>query len=94
MLANLTTPFLGVVATAAVGRLGEPYLLGGVAIAQHLLQPCNDLLKAVDLALRPHSTMIGGCTTPVSLSECKKGALVVQFTCGRSHPGKVFFEHL
>ncbi len=33
MLANLTTPFLGVVATAAVGRLGEPYLLGGVAIA-------------------------------------------------------------
>ena len=33
MLANLTTPFLGIVATAAVGRLGEPYLLGGVAVA-------------------------------------------------------------
>ncbi len=33
MLANLTTPFLGVVATAAIGRLGEPYLLGGVAMA-------------------------------------------------------------
>lgn len=33
MLANLTTPLLGVVATAAIGRLGEPYLLGGVAIA-------------------------------------------------------------
>jgi MATE family multidrug resistance protein len=33
MLANLTTPFLGIVATAAVGRLGEPSLLGGVAIA-------------------------------------------------------------
>jgi MATE family multidrug resistance protein len=33
MLANLTTPFLGIVATAAVGRLGEPSLLGGVAVA-------------------------------------------------------------
>ncbi len=33
MLANLTTPLLGVVNTAAVGRLGEAYLLGGVAMA-------------------------------------------------------------
>ncbi|MBR1221032.1 MATE family efflux transporter [Bradyrhizobium sp. U87765 SZCCT0131] len=33
MLANLTTPFLGVVATAAIGRLGESHLLGGVAMA-------------------------------------------------------------
>jgi MATE family multidrug resistance protein len=33
MLANLTTPFLGIVATAVIGRLGEPTLLGGVAIA-------------------------------------------------------------
>jgi len=33
MLANLTTPFLGIVATAVIGRLGEPALLGGVAIA-------------------------------------------------------------
>lgn len=33
MIANLTTPLLGVVSTAAIGRLGEPALLGGVAIA-------------------------------------------------------------
>jgi MATE family multidrug resistance protein len=33
MLANLTTPLLGVVATAAIGRLGDPHLLGGVALA-------------------------------------------------------------
>lgn len=33
MLANLTTPLLGVVATACIGRLGDPALLGGVAIA-------------------------------------------------------------
>src|SRR5262245_1412370 len=33
MLANLTTPLLGLVATAAIGRLGEAYLLGGVALA-------------------------------------------------------------
>jgi MATE family multidrug resistance protein len=33
MLANLTTPLLGIVATAAIGRLGEAALLGGVAMA-------------------------------------------------------------
>ncbi len=33
MLANLTTPLLGVVATAAIGRLGEAPLIGGVAVA-------------------------------------------------------------
>jgi multidrug resistance protein, MATE family len=33
MLANLTTPLLGLVATAAIGRLGEAYLIGGVALA-------------------------------------------------------------
>jgi len=31
MLANLTTPLLGLVATAAVGRLGEAHLIGGVS---------------------------------------------------------------
>ncbi|MDB5500476.1 MAG: efflux family protein [Tardiphaga sp.] len=33
MLANLTTPLLGIVATAAIGRLGDSHLLGGVALA-------------------------------------------------------------
>ncbi len=33
MLANLTTPLLGIVATAAIGQLGDPHLLGGVALA-------------------------------------------------------------
>ena len=33
MLANLTTPLLGVVATAALGQLGDAALLGGVAMA-------------------------------------------------------------
>jgi MATE family multidrug resistance protein len=33
MLANVTTPLLGVVATAAIGRLGDAALLGGVAMA-------------------------------------------------------------
>jgi multidrug resistance protein, MATE family len=33
MLANLTTPLFGLVATAAIGRLGEAYLLGGVAMS-------------------------------------------------------------
>lgn len=33
MLANLTTPLLGIVSTAAIGRLGDPHLLGGVALS-------------------------------------------------------------
>ena len=33
MLANLTTPLLGIVSTAAIGRLGDQRLLGGVALA-------------------------------------------------------------
>lgn len=32
-LANLTTPFIGIVSTTAIGRLGDPALLGGVAMA-------------------------------------------------------------
>ncbi len=33
MVANLTTPLIGVVSTIAIGRLGDATLLGGVAIA-------------------------------------------------------------
>jgi multidrug resistance protein, MATE family len=33
MLANLTTPLIGIVATIAIGRLGDPTQLGGVAIS-------------------------------------------------------------
>jgi MATE family, multidrug efflux pump len=33
MLANLTTPLLGIVGTAVIGRLGQAHLLGGVAIS-------------------------------------------------------------
>jgi MATE family multidrug resistance protein len=32
MLANLTTPLIGIVSTTAIGRLGDPALLGGVAM--------------------------------------------------------------
>jgi MATE family multidrug resistance protein len=33
MLANLTTPLLGIVGTAAIGRLGQAHLLGGIAVS-------------------------------------------------------------
>ena len=33
MMANLTTPLIGIVSTTAIGRLGEPAMLGGVAMA-------------------------------------------------------------
>src|SRR3982074_976122 len=33
MVANLTTPLIGIVSTTAIGRLGDATLLGGVALA-------------------------------------------------------------
>ena len=36
MIANLTTPLIGIVSTAAIGRLGEPAMLGGVAMASFM----------------------------------------------------------
>ena len=36
MVANLTTPLIGIVSTTAIGRLGDPTLLGGVAMASVL----------------------------------------------------------
>ena len=36
MIANLTTPLIGIVSTMAIGRLGDATLLGGVAIASVL----------------------------------------------------------
>jgi MATE family multidrug resistance protein len=36
MLANLTTPLIGIVSTTAIGRLGDATLLGGVAMASVL----------------------------------------------------------
>lgn len=36
MIANLTTPLIGIVSTTAIGRLGEATLLGGVAMASVL----------------------------------------------------------
>jgi MATE family multidrug resistance protein len=33
MIANLTTPLIGIVSTTAIGRLGEPAMLGGVGMA-------------------------------------------------------------
>jgi multidrug resistance protein, MATE family len=37
MIANLTTPLIGIVSTTAIGRLGDATLLGGVAMASVLL---------------------------------------------------------
>ncbi|MBR1193580.1 MATE family efflux transporter [Bradyrhizobium sp. AUGA SZCCT0160] len=36
MIANLTTPLIGIVSTTAIGRLGDATLLGGVAVASVL----------------------------------------------------------
>ena len=33
MVANLTTPLLGIVGTAVIGRLGQAHLLGAVAMS-------------------------------------------------------------
>src|SRR5436309_16102454 len=36
MVANLTTPLIGVVSTVAIGRLGDASQLGGVAMASYI----------------------------------------------------------
>lgn len=36
MIANITTPLIGIVSTTAIGRLGEPAMLGGVAMASFI----------------------------------------------------------
>src|SRR5437764_2322295 len=36
MIANLTTPLIGIVSTTAIGRLGDAAMLGGVAMASVL----------------------------------------------------------
>src|SRR5580704_8754902 len=36
MIANLTTPLIGIVSTTAIGRLGDATLLGGVGMASVL----------------------------------------------------------
>src|SRR5262245_30394109 len=36
MIANLTTPLIGIVSTTAIGRLGDATLLGGVAMASFM----------------------------------------------------------
>src|ERR1700756_4512976 len=36
MIANLTTPLIGIVSTTAIGRLGDAPLLGGVAMASFI----------------------------------------------------------
>src|SRR5206468_6151363 len=36
MVANLTTPLIGIVSTTAIGRLGDAAMLGGVAMASVL----------------------------------------------------------
>ena len=36
MVANLTTPLIGIVSTSAIGRQGDATLLGGVAMASVL----------------------------------------------------------
>ena len=38
MVANLTTPLIGIVSTIAIGRLGDATLLGGVAIASFIFE--------------------------------------------------------
>jgi MATE family multidrug resistance protein len=50
MLANLTIPLLGLVATAAVGRLGEAHLIGGVALAANVrcLEPAGETVQILE----------------------------------------------
>src|ERR1700752_5529129 len=74
MVANLTTPLIGIVSTTAIGRLGDPALLGGVAMASVIF----DCLFWLFGFLR-FSTV---AFTPQSLGAGEAGELPAHFARG------------
>ncbi len=87
MLANVTTPFVGVVATAAIGRLGDASALGGVAMSSLvfdcLFWLCGFLrmgtvaLTAQALGAGDDSEQRAVLARAILLAGCLGGALLV-----------------
>lgn len=82
MLANLTTPLLGIVATAAVGRLGEPSLLGGVAIASIVFDCMFWLFGFLRMGTVAFTAQAVGANDGIEIRAVLARALVIAIVVG------------
>ena len=78
MVANLTTPLIGIVSTIAIGRLGDATLLGGVAIASVMFEHSSKTQQRFELSvveLKPEEIVnFGGVTvTPYPVVHGESG---------------------
>lgn len=82
MLANLTTPLLGIVSTAAIGRLGDPHLLGGVALASVAFDCIFWLFGFLRMATVAFTAQALGANQPVELRAILLRALMLGAAIG------------
>lgn len=82
MLANLTTPLLGIVSTGAVGRLGDPHLLGGVAMASVAFDCIFWLFGFLRMATVAFTAQALGAGDRVEISAILLRALMLGFAIG------------
>lgn len=82
MLANLTTPLLGIVSTAAIGRLGDPHLLGGVAMASVAFDCIFWLFGFLRMATVAFTAQALGAGDRIEISAILLRALMLGFAIG------------
>ena len=87
MVANLTTPLIGVVSTIAIGRLGEATLLGGVAMASYIFDCLFWLFGFLRLSTVAFTAQAIGAGEPEELGALLLRALIVAArSAGRTSP--------
>jgi MATE family multidrug resistance protein len=84
MLANLTTPLLGIVATTAIGRLGEPALLGGVAMASVIFDCVFWLFGFLRMGTVAFTAQAVGASNPVEMRAMLARGLLIAAAIGLS----------
>src|SRR5262249_21418005 len=67
MIANLTTPLIGIVSTTAIGRLGDPAMLGGVAMASVIFDCLFWLFAFVRMSTTAFAAQSLGAVEPAEL---------------------------
>jgi hypothetical protein len=82
MVANLTTPLIGIVSTIAIGRLGDATLLGGVAIASVVFDCLFWLFGFLRMSTLAFSAQALGAGEPQELRAIFLRGLVVAAAIG------------
>ena len=82
MVANLTTPLIGIVSTIAIGRLGDATLLGGVAIASVVFDCLFWLFGFLRMSTLAFSAQALGAGEPQELRAIFMRGLVVAAAIG------------